>query len=296
MREFNRDNSKFRLNLTQMNLIDNGDGTYSYNDRICHVKFQEVVVKPDFHDIPVIAVFTKSNQENSEYQYIAVVTDDYKFEGNDVIINGVKNSIRETESPIFHEYIYVPKDFSIMLTEILLQNRNNIATVGDIYPQISIYNAYNGRGSKGIQFGFSIYNGEERYSSIKFKTKIGSLKQTHIHGSRTYATSISSFVQRFNDNIVHLFEQNYNNRLSEEDILKTLDLIEKVGKKKREEISKAIQDISEQNTNGQITSWNIFLAISKFSVLEKNINVKSLLEDVAERVLILPAEMMEALT
>lgn len=296
MRDFNRENSKFRLNLEQMNLVDNNDGTYSYNDRICHVKIHETAIKPNFEDIPVLAVFTKNNEENTQYEFIGVVSDEYKFEGNDIIINGVKDSIRSAGSPVFHEFIYVPRDYSNMLSEILLQHRNNIPTVGDLYPQISISNTYNGRGSKEINFGFSIYNGEERYSSIKFKTKIGSLKQNHVQGARTSVASISSYVQRFNDNIVNLFEQNYNNRVAEEDILKTLDLLEKIGKKKKEEISKAIQDISEQNTNGQITSWNIFLAITKFSSIEKNINVKSLLENVAERVLVLPAEMFEALS
>lgn len=283
-----------RDDALEMNLIDSGDGTYNYSDRICHVKIYDTVIKPTLEDIPVLAVFTKSHEEGSSFKFIGVVSDEYKFEGNDIIINSVKETIAGANVAIFHEFIYTPINFSSMRNEIILTNSNNINTIGDVYPQICILNTYNGSGSKEIRFGFSIYNGESRYSSMTFKTKIGSLKQNHIRGARTYASSISSFVESFNNNIVEMFEQNYNNRLTEEDVLKTLDLIEKIGKKKREAISSFIQEISE-STNGYITSWNIFLAITKFSVEERNINIKSLLENVAERVLILPSEMISAL-
>jgi hypothetical protein len=72
-----------------------------------------------------------------------------------------------------------------------------------------------------------------------------------------------------------------------------LDLVENVGKKRREEVSTFLSDLTK---NGQsISAWHMFLAIAKFSSVEENLNVKTLMENICERVLVLPVKMMEAL-
>ena len=131
-------------------------------------------------------------------------------------------------------------------------------------------------------------------SSFGFKTKILSMRQVHTVNSRTTATTVGAFIQVFSSNILDLVRMNFENRVSEVDVLKTLDLVEQVGKRKRENISKMLEEISS-SSNGIISSWNIFLAITKFSTIEKNINSKAMLENIAERVLVLPEQMYRAL-
>jgi hypothetical protein len=71
-----------------------------------------------------------------------------------------------------------------------------------------------------------------------------------------------------------------------------MDLVEVCGKKKRAEISTFLADATKNNP---VTNLNLFLAIAKFSAKEGNLNTKILLENIAERVLIVPEKMIRAL-
>jgi len=87
--------------------------------------------------------------------------------------------------------------------------------------------------------------------------------------------------------------------LTEEEVLGVLDLVEKTGKKRRKEVSKILEELVGSEDNG-IQSWgtssfNLFLAITKYSTVEKNLNAKTLLENVAERVLTVPPQLLDLL-
>jgi hypothetical protein len=79
-------------------------------------------------------------------------------------------------------------------------------------------------------------------------------------------------------------------------MMKVLDMIEKLsGKKRREAITAAIvEDQGDGIENWSMNSWQLFHSITRFSTLENNLNAKRILEDIAERVLIVPAQMSEA--
>ena len=62
-----------------------------------------------------------------------------------------------------------------------------------------------------------------------------------------------------------------------DDMMKTLDLVErKVGKRRRDAISNELPDMSEEGgiTSWSMTTWQLFLALTRFSSVEKNINAK----------------------
>ena len=69
----------------------------------------------------------------------------------------------------------------------------------------------------------------------------------------------------------------------------TLDLVEALGKRRRERIADLLSD--PQN----LTAWGMFLAIIKYSSFEPNLNVKRMLENIAQSVLVIPARMHDVL-
>jgi AAA+ ATPase superfamily predicted ATPase len=122
---------------------------------------------------------------------------------------------------------------------------------------------------------------------IALRNKLGTLRQVHLLSSKSKLVSaVSQFVQIFNDNILNTIETNFNNTVSEEDFLGVLDMIEEISKKKREAISSYISATSGSSIN----SWNLFNVLCKFSTMEKHINTRVLIENIAEKVLILPIE------
>jgi len=76
-------------------------------------------------------------------------------------------------------------------------------------------------------------------------------------------------------------------------MLAVLDVIEQYGKKRRDAISALLEEI--QPGGGLPSAWQIFLAIVRYSSFEQNLNVKRLLENAAESVLVIPARMNEVL-
>jgi len=73
-----------------------------------------------------------------------------------------------------------------------------------------------------------------------------------------------------------------------------LELCAAQSRSKREEISSYLNEIAVAS-GGVMTSWKLFQALSKFSAASENINAKKLLENVIERVLIVPQKMIDSL-
>lgn len=277
------------------------EGCYHYSDIFCEVVYRTLQTRrgADLLDnvmVSPIALFTKSHEDDSEFLYVGIISPSYKFEGNEVLINKIIESIAAVGSPIFSQTTLTPPNFASIRHEIVIQNITNVPQVGDIYPQLTIRNSYDGTKAAHVSFGLAFNDGEQdiRFSS---REKLGYLRQVHIEGSpTTMQAEVGGFVELFGANIGDMVVANFNNQLTQDDMMKVLDMIEKLsGKKRREAITAAIvEDQGDGIENWSMNSWQLFHSITRFSTLENNLNAKRILEDIAERVLIVPAQMSEA--
>jgi|ADurb_Leu_01_Slu_FD_contig_121_78258_length_28057_multi_3_in_0_out_0_16 hypothetical protein len=269
-------------------------GVYEYADSISCIKYEQLTAASE-GEIPYYGVFAKPLGENQEYRFGGFVSDLYDFEGNDIMINRIKQSISDVAVPIFQESHYMnwPR-YTSMSKEIIIQNAQSDPRVGDIYPHIAVRNTYDGRGSKEVTFGLSMYEAGTRNRIYGFTFSLCSMKQMHHEHARSrIASNIGGYLQAFSSNIKDLITANFGAQVQEDSLLSLLDVVEKIGKRRREEVSTYLADLKKQNSN--ITAWDLFLAITRFSTIEKNLNAKLLMENIAERVLVLPVELERAL-
>ena len=279
-----------------MGLRNIGNECFQYDDEIGSVQYKHLQSK-DLTDVPLYAIFTKPPVENTEFSYSGYVSDLYQFEGNEVMNQKIRQSISEVGTPIFREYIYLNQpQRTRMSNEILIQNVTNIPQVGDVYPQIVVKNTYDGSGAREFLFGFSVLeNTNTRVFGFGFKNKIGNVRQVHnMHARTSFSTPIGQYVEIFSNNIMEIIDTNFNTEITEEHLLTVFDMLEKVGKKRRNDVSAYITEITKE-TNNRVNAWTLFLAITFFSTVEKNVNIKSLLEDIAEKVLVIPVGIQSVL-
>jgi hypothetical protein len=266
--------------------------TFLYEDKYGAVRYTGSYIESHdgFTPIPYFTVFGSPTSQTFG-RMGGFVSDNYKFIGNDVVVSMIKESIIGTGKPILRErtFLNAPR-FTHFWHEIEIQNVVTTPKDGDIVPQLTIKNSYDGTSVARVSFGFSLV-GEYR---ITFKEKMGSYHQIHTSRSKTILSGvIGSFFEIFNENIVDIIEETSSKVLSDEDILKALAMIEeKAGKNRRNSISAFL---SELCAGSQITNWNLFLAIAKFSSKEGNLNAKLMLDNIAERLLIVPERMIRAL-
>jgi len=289
----------------QMGLTDRGNDCYHYADRYGEVVYRQVQTKiggigdTDEVSIPVLALFTKGIQPDDEYIYCGYISDEYHFMGHDELNNQIRESIMDIGSPILRENTFLVPNRTKMHNEIVISHVNNVPEQGDVYPQVIVRNTYDGTGKADIAFGICMEHNTEGWISFGFRQKITSMKQIHISNSQTIlSAAVGGYITTFTENITDLIRNSFNNHLTEEEMLAVLDLVEKAGKKRREGVSAILESLTGGNTGIQswsISAWNLFLAIARFSAIEKNLNAKLMLESVAERVLTVPAQMMDAL-
>lgn len=278
---------KFPDKFSEMNLIEGPSGVYSYEDRFGRVQFKKLQTVEQ-EELPFLGIFTQPST-NMFSTFIGIVSDSYQFVGHDVIIAKIKEMIEQSGTPILGEHIQLSKNITEMLNEIVIRNAKTVERVGDVCPQLIVSNSYNGHKAVTIAFGFSISSGRERVGSA-LRNKLGTLRQVHSVSSRgKMVSAVSEFVQVFSDNIINTIETNFNTPVAELDFLHVLDMVEQIGKRKRNDISTYIS----QAYPSQLNTWNLFNTICKFSTIEKHINTRILLENIAEKVLILPFEFSE---
>ena len=289
----------FEDSCEEMGLENRGNGTFYYTDNYGEVVYKKIITKGssgilDDIDIPGLALFVKGNEANDEFNYRGTLSELYKFVGNDVVNIQLRTSIQEHGTPILRENTYFNTGKTQMYNEIIIQNSTNVPQAGDIYPTLIVKNSYDGTMSCRIAFGLSI---QSEYGDLGFSFKIGEMKQIHIQSSdTTLQASVSGYIDSFSGGIVQLVQHSFSHVLTEENILETLDLIEKVGKKRREETSKCLASIMNSRGNeASVSAFDMFLAITKYSTVEKNLNAKSMLENIAESVLVIPSQMMNLL-
>ena len=267
---------------------------FAYNDAIGCVTYKHLQTK-DSIDVPLYSVFTKPPVEGTEFKYAGFVSDLYQFEGNEVMNNRIRASISEVGIPIFREYVYLNPIRTRMSNEILIQNVSNVPRVGDVYPEVVVNNTYDGSGAREFLFGFSILTEKTRIG-FGFKNKIGTIRQVHnIHARTSFSSPISQYVEFFSRNILDIVKCNFETEVTEEHLMVVFDMLEKVGKKRRTEVSTYISEMSKE-TEGRVNAWNLFLAITFFSTIERNVNIKTLLDSIAEKVLVIPVEIQQVLS
>jgi hypothetical protein len=295
----------FRERAIIMGLEANEDkGLYNYSDRYGEVVYRQLKTSPseensvhetDELTVPLMAIYTKPTN-NLGYRYCGYVSELYQFIGNDILNQQIREAIQEVGAPILEENTILSFDLTSMRNEIIIRSSQNVADVGDILPVMVINNSYDGTKAASISFGISTFVSSNR---IVFSFKLGEMRQIHLVNANTQMTSvISSYLAVFSNNIADLVRQNFQSRLTEDQMLGSLDLIERIGKKRRDEISKLLQEImptQEGQTPQLPTAWQMFLAIARYSSLEPNLNTKRLLENAAESVLVIPTRMYNVL-
>lgn len=287
-------NSSFAERASQMGLISVGNDIFRYDDAIGSVIYKHLQTK-DNEDVPLYAIYTKPPVDNLNFTYVGTVSDLYQFEGNEVMNNKIRESISEIGTPIFREYVFLNPARTRMSNEIVIQHKTNVPKIGDIYPQVVVKNTYDGSGAREFMFGFTILEKNTRLLGFGFQNKISKMRQVHnIHSKTSFSSPIEKYIEFFSNNILDIVDVNFKVEIEEDHLLRVFDLIEDVGKKRRNEVSTYIAEVSKE-TNGKVNAWTLFLAITFFSTIEKNVNIKSLLNNIAESVLVIPVEIQEVL-
>ncbi len=179
-----------------------------------------------------------------------------------------------------------------MRNEIIIQSSQSHPQAGDVLPVMVVNNSYNGSGAAAIAFGLAMdYNNDRTI----FSFSLGELRQVHIQNSNTEIRSaITSYMNVFSNGIADMISQSFNNQVTEDEMLAILDVIEKYGTKRRDAISTLLEELQPAHA-GLPSSWQIFLAIVRYSSFETNLNMKRLLENAAESVLVIPPRMYDVL-
>jgi len=287
----------FENRCQQMNLENLGNGCFHYRDIHSEIVYRYLTTHggtghADEATLPHLGIFSRQT-EDDEYTFCGVVSDLYQFVGNEVINQSLRDSIQGNNTTIFHEKRNFNDVRTVMINEIVIQNPKTVSNVGNIYPTAIASNSYDGTRSARISFGLYL---QDRNIHFGFHQKIAQMKKVHIVTSRsTLSSVVEGYVNAFSQSIDEMINDSFNVTLSEEDVLRTLDLVEEVGKKRREKISEFLQQTLEGSDQGSIPAWKMFLAITEYSTKEENLNAKKLLENAAERVLIVPERMINAI-
>lgn len=299
--------NKFEEKSETMGLLcDTEKGIYTYKDMYSKVSYRTIhttFLPPpkeshdtDGYQIPYLSVFTKGNGETDQWGYCGIVSQIYKFIGNEVLNQRIRDSVLAIGLPILRETPIISHNLTRMRNEITIQHGVNSPQQGDILPLVIINNSYDGSRSQSIQFGININHNNE---TLSFAFKLGEMKQVHIDGASTSLSSdVGNYMETFNNDILDMISLSFNQKLTEDQFFLTLNVIEEIGKKRKEEVSKLLSEVTPNVSENQITfptAWEVFLAITRYSSFEKNLNAKRMLENIAESVLVIPNRMMDVL-
>lgn len=286
-------------------------GLYNYADRYGEVVYRELhPVHPieqerdwehptDEMTSPLIGIYAKGPEEQ-EYVYAGYVSDMYKFIGNDVVNQRIRDAIQSIGMPILEENTILWNSFCRMRNEIILQSSQSVAQVGDVLPVMIVNNSYNGTRAATLGFGMAIDNVGRHLGRTIFAFTLGEMRQVHIESSTTQLTvAVGSYMQVFAQDITDMITASFNSTLNEDEMLSVLDIIEGIGKNRKEKIAAILNELNPPQQEGAPpplpSAWQVFLAIARYSSLEPNLNSKRLLENAAESVLVIPPRMYEVL-
>jgi len=286
-------------------------GLYSYVDRYGEVVYREL--KPQFDsrelpgnthptdgiDTPLIGIFSKGPEEQ-EYNYAGYVSELYKFIGNDIVNQRIRDAIQSVGMPILEENTILWDSFCRMRNEIILQSSQSTSQAGDVLPVMIVNNSYNGTRAATLGFGIAIDNIGRQIGRTIFGFSLGEMRQVHVESSTTQlSAAVGSYMQVFNESILDMITSSFQSTLNEDEMLSVLDIIEGIGKNRKERIASILNELNPPTQEGATpplpSAWQVFLAIARYSSLEPNLNSKRLLENAAESVLVIPPRMYEVL-
>ncbi len=282
-------------------------GLYEYGDQYSQVRYREFCTFPwaeesgdsdetDGYSAGLLAVFTKPpeseiNEGNDEWSYVGYVSRLYKFVGNENLVAPIRNSITEIGMPIVNEVPILSLKKTQFRNEMVIQNGVHAAEHGDIFPVMVVKNTYNGEGAQSVQFGLETNHSGYRHM---FAFKLGEMRQVHVAGASTVIASlVEDYVQAFSGSVIDMVTESFNITLTEDELFSVLDVLDNIGRKRKDNVAATLNEMTGEN---QLPSaWQVFLAITRYSSLEPNLNVKSLLENAAESVLVIPSRMLDVL-
>jgi hypothetical protein len=317
--------SKFEEKAAEMGLDCShaNQGLYSYSDRFGEVVYRTLVTQSaPTHDLscslenladltdddesdtfshetdgfiaPHIAIFTKK-PEWRQFKYCRCISHVYKFQGHDVVTEKVKESLRGLsegveDNMLYDEDSHLSPDMCILRNYVTVINRQHPYESGNLHPTLVVGNSYDGSRAATMQFGLSV-RGDSYNSNFAFE--LGKMRMVHSqYSSTTLSYGIGNYFQAFTSGMEELIATNMGMELNEDNIYATLEAIDKLSEKKRNSLQEFLDEV---RNNGTLTNWQLFLAIIRYSCLQSNINLKKLLENVAESVLVLPQQMMDML-
>lgn len=243
---------------------------------------------------PHIAIFTKKPNW-TDYRYCRCISHIYKFLGHDVSTERVKNSLRSIsegieDTTLFEEESLLSSDMCVLRNYITIMNREHPYQDGNVHPTLVIGNSYDGSRAATVQFGLTI-RGDGYNSNMAFE--LGKMRMVHSQYSSTAMTyAVGNYIQTFTNSIDALIGINMTQELNEDAIYAVLEGIEKLTERNRNALQEFLDEVRD---NGTLTNWQFFLAIIRYSCLQSNLNLKKLLENVAESVIVLPQRMTDAL-
>lgn len=294
----------FNERVSEMGLTAFSSDLYTYSDQYGEAVYRHIKtpINPELShptdgaDVPYFAVFTKKPIDMG-YAYCGVVSRVYQFVGHDVINQRVRDSILGVGMPIMHENAVFSDDLTRMRTEMVISNAVAVPQIGDVLPVMISSNTYNGTGAAKVSFGIAMGTGHSR---VTFGFSLGEMRQVHIENADTSVRgAVGDYVAVFSETIQDMISRSFSNQLTEDEMFATLDLVEKYGKRRRDEIMEKLNQIQEGTEEGGEVplpnSWQMFLAIVRYSSFEPNINVKKMLENIAESVLVIPQRMLGVL-
>jgi hypothetical protein len=289
----------FSERAKKMGLEDKGNGCFHYHDKFCNVVYRELVSKGgsgilDNAPTPYLGIWT--SVDNESYTFVGAISDKYQFIGNEAITSKIIDSIQAVGNVDCIEDTWFATNYVQMRHEIVVKNQNNIPNVGTVYPLIVVNNSYNGSKAVDVSFGLHILHNNSEIGNVRFgfQEKLAKIRQVHIVESETSLTSvIGGYINSFSEGILSLIDSNFNQKIENEEMMRVLTLIEKIGKRRRKEMNEYIHKLQDMDgQNNVFTTWKLFLCITRFSSIEQNLNVKSFLENVAESVLKVPSAMI----
>jgi len=275
-------------------------GLYSYSDSYCEIVYRQLTPAlmhgdQDPHDTdgeaaPILGIYTKG-PESIGYQYCGYVSNMYKFVGNGSLMDRIRASISEVGIPISTENAMFAPNYTRMRAEIIIQSSKAVPEISDVFPIIIVNNSYNGTKAASLAFGIGTSMLRE---VVTFGFTLGEIRQVHIESSTTsLASAVNTYMEVFNEDIIEMVSASFQKEVSEDDMMALLEVIESFGKRRREQISDLLDEMAEQGRTP--TAWQVFLAIVRYTSFEQNLNVKKMLENIAESVLVIPTRMHQVL-
>lgn len=265
------------------------NNSYTYSDRYSHVCYKQLETVHEKETVPVLGIYTKLN-EADPFKFVGTTSYNYLFVGNSKIVDSIISAISSSNMGISEQVHRFNSRLTWFVTRIVLTNYSTVRNIGDVYPCIDICNSYDGSKIATLSFGVTL-NDNKNYMS--FRQTLGAYSQKHIQGSKTRLINvIGGQIENINNNIESFVLSNTTNVITTETIVKTLDLVKTMGKRRYDAIHKYIAELI--SSNRAISSWDMFLAISKYTATERNLNARMLLENLIESVVIVPSEMRRA--